>query len=169
MGSRTSGRPYLVDEDFVAAYIRDLQLRGDVGVLEAGDQVIPVYLLGQRDAFSLQVSAVSYSPGEIFTEGEKTNPVANTVLATTLALPAGIYDLVVSTMNTVSTGIRFYFQHRNDTDTGDIRQWVERSLGAGTRRLYSLAIEENERFRVLNTDQPGAGNIVWANIEAKAR
>ncbi len=171
MADRSAQLPQVIDEQFVADLIRDLQVVGTLGVLNVSDGIVPVYLLGQRTAFQFEVQDPFYAAGEVFTEDEQTNPAANFILADTGQLPAGTYDLIY-TVNQSSAAVDMSarFQHRNAANAADINSWLIGLVSKETLRLrWALTCAENERFRVLNISAPGAGVLVQATIEARIR
>jgi len=169
VAERTAIIPQSHDPVFVDDLIRQLRIEGKLGVLNVSDTIVPIYLLGQTTQLAFTVQDPFYAAGQVFTEGEQTNPAAAFVLADTTALPAGTYDIVLTGMLTLAAGLRFDFQHRNAANAANINEWVFRTAGESVRYRLSLAIAENERFRVLNQATPGAGEIVQWSIEAKVR
>lgn len=170
MADRSAALPQVIDEQFVADLIRDLQVVGTLGVLNVSDGIVPVYLLGQRTAFQFEAQDPFYAAGEVFSAGEQTNPAANFVLADTVALPVGTYDLIATIGQGGNNGLVFRFQHRNAANAADINTWMVAMPPEDTKRYrFALTIAASERFRVLNVAAPGAGVLVQASIEARIR
>lgn len=94
-GRSLTGKPQVVDEAFVDDMVRDLQVVGTMGVLDVADGIVPVYLLGQRTAFKVEIEEPSFKFTELFTEGFQGSAPAATLMAETGQLPVGIYDFWV--------------------------------------------------------------------------
>ncbi len=172
MAERGAGDiPQVIDEAFVDEMIRDLQVVGRLGVLNVSDGIVPVYLLGQRTAFQVEVQNPFFATGEFFTAGAQVNPAANTVLADTTALPVGVYDLIVEFTMT-GGGVRFLVQHRNAANAVTLTEW-QAFVGVNGPMYYrwvlGFQLAASERLRVLNSAAPGAGITAYASIAAKIR
>jgi len=167
----TAGAPQSLDDNFVADMIRDLKVVGNLGILNVADGIIPVYLLGQRTAFQVEVQSRFYAPTEVFSIGEVITPAPGTVLADTDELQGGIYDLQITIGSSVSTSesMATVVEHRDRTNTVNINAWSLPILGFGFSAFdTSLVIDVDERLRVITAGTIGSGSG-QAAIMAKRR
>jgi len=93
MARRNAAQPQVIDDKFVDDMVRDLKVVGSVGVLNVADGIIPVYLLGQRTAFQLNLATPAFEAANTFSDGAQTGTTAGDIMADTLDLPAGQYDI----------------------------------------------------------------------------
>lgn len=87
-----------------------------------------------------------------FTEGRKTNPGANTVLADTGPVPAVTGDeLFVYVVARASVNTQLALQHRDTTNTSNI-SYVEFDVPANSTVSFLLPfiVKQGERLRVIN-------------------
>lgn len=93
MAERSATRPQVIDDKFVDDMVRDLSVVGSLGVLNVADGILPVYLLGQRSAFQLNLATPAFDASNTFSAGAQTGTTAGDIMADTLVLPAGQYDI----------------------------------------------------------------------------
>jgi hypothetical protein len=106
-------------------------------------------------------AGVAYAGGGWQTEGLKTNPNADTVLADTGELTEGIYDFMLFlNVNTAATQT-FAVQYRNAANNATLKEQIL-GIGANDTLLFcigGLYVNEAERYRI----------IVRANYTGKAQ
>ena len=151
MAERRADIPQVVDEKFVDAMIRDLQVVGKLGLLNVSDGILPVYLLGQREAFKVEVQDPVFKFGELFTEGFKGSAPAGTLMADTTDLPAGDYDFWVhfGGASGIATG-RFVLRLRDAANVEKII-WTPaagQDFGGDHSLTFSMNLLENESVEV---------------------
>jgi len=169
--------PNQVQLDFpqlTADLIAQLRLTGTVGLLNFSTEVVPVFIVGDRD-LSVDAVAPLYRSAEIFS-GSSLNPVANTVVADTGQLVAGDFDLFAS-ISATGTGIglgRIELQLRNAANTATLAVLMSQvfvgALSAGGVELpqTGLVIAENERLRFQTLLQTLNGSVA-VSIGARRR
>lgn len=156
--------PNAIQLDFpllTADLIRQLNLIGTVGLLNFDPVVRPVFIVGDRD-LTVQSVEPAFTPGQI-TTGEANNPAVNTVVADSLELPVGEYDVffLVSITASVHLAASDSFQHRNAANAATLNAWNITSTAPVTEHLFmklALVIAEDERLRFI-TGTGITGNV----------
>jgi len=153
--------PLAIQLDFpllVADIISELNLTGTIGLLNFSPEVVPVYLAAARDGLVLSTTPAPTFASAGIADGKATNPAANTVIATTGALPAGTYDIVLSLSAMTGTGniVRLEIEHRNAANTITLATLAGIFIG-GTNASSQLAlpifgyeIGVNHSLRIIN-------------------
>jgi len=169
--------PQVVDPERVVDLTRLLQIRGPLGVLNVLDTIVPVVNMGDVVARSITVNQPAFRSTDIFSAGVLLAPAVGTVLADTLALPEGTYDVQLqmssNSANTFSDA--FEVQHRNAADNANLATWSfliatapDRTTGYAQQAFaYELGI--NERLRIINTLIGEAGRAFACTIFARIR
>ena len=167
MAERDPTKPQLDFPDLVAELITQLRLRGQVGLLDFSDVVIPTFLVGSRGVnFSGDPSAFS-SAGVVTSSAAI--PPANFVLIDTGPLPAGTYN-VYGHLSLIGTTAAFQvssLQHRDAANAATLTTLARLPIDATNRiaetviPLIGYEIGLNERLRVLSpSGVMTAGGIV---------
>ncbi len=158
--------PNKVQLDFpllVSDLIRQLNLTGALGVLDFSPQVVPVFIVGDRD-LSVVAEAPPFAPAQI-TTGEANNPASGTVIADTGQLPAGDYDVflyggIAATTMAVANCI---FQHRDAANAVTLNAWAIPGVAPVSISQFIplvLTIANDERLRFVT------GTIITGNVSA---
>lgn len=138
MAFRDGGIPQLDFPDLTADLIRQLRIRGPVGLLNFSDVVIPTFLVGSRGV-TFTAEPPIYAPAEMV-EGSALNPAASTQLFTTGALAAGVYDIfaALSYNASVAGGQDMAIIHQNAAG-GSLRKVLLLSF-SGTTQSSSILL-----------------------------
>jgi len=173
------GTPEVTDTVLIADLLQFLSIRGSLGRLPLADVVIPVINLGDVRTPDINVQFPVFRSTDIFSAGIQIAPAVGTVLADTVALPAGTYDVALilnaSTAGNQSSSIRL--EHRDAANAANLAQW-EHLVHSDTSALvavvwpfYSFGYEigVNERLRAINPIIGAAGNAYSATIFARLR
>lgn len=155
-----------------ADLIDQLNLTGTVGLLDFLAEVRPVFLIGSRGiTFGSQLP--DFGSAEVF-DGTGSNPAANTVIATTGALPAGTYDIAcnIASSGTGTAGQFWALQHRNAADAATLATLLSLPLN-GTQHSREAALPPigyvlalNERLRVVTPATAPAAQITTSIFAA---
>ena len=177
MAARDGLRPQIDFPQLIADVIRELNVRGPLGVLNLSDEVRPVFIIGSRSgALQVQAQPIAFPSSAVFF-GEAFSPAANTVIVDTGALPPGDYDIfaqISAQMNSVGNGA-IPLQHRNAGNTATLATLLS-SMSIGTVAAlttvlpfmgYTLAL--NERLRVVSPPTNALSGAVSATIIAQRR
>ena len=143
MAERSSSVPQSLDVDFVADMVRDLQIAGRMGVLNVSDVVVPMYLLGQRTAFAIEVVTPSYEATDWYTEGVKT--AGTPVMADTGNLAVGVYDFQM-TLNS-SAAKRFDVEWFDGSAVSKFL-WQLRAATSALQFSVSLSFAANDQLTI---------------------
>jgi len=173
------GTPEVDDPLLVADLIRLLSIKGAIGRLPLADIVIPVVSLGDVVTPQIDVRQPSFRSTDVFSAGILTAPAANTVLADTTALTAGVYDVhfTCSGENTAANAASVRFEHRNAANAANLAQWDHLIRSDGNAVLVSIwpfysfgyVLGEDERLRAIITVALAASRVVSATIFARRR
>ncbi len=170
MAEPLSPGPTAVDPELETQLIRLLSIRGTLGSLKVLDTIVPVVSMGDVVTPSISVIQPNFRSTDVFSAGVQITPPANTVLADTAALAAGIYDVIVE-MNTSDTGTGgdFLLQHRNAANAATLMTagyTHNAGLGNAFRLVFGYELALNERLRVLNEIAGVAPHrysaVIWA-------
>jgi len=165
--------PQSVDSLLVAELIRQMQVRGPLGVLGVADFVQPVYL---ADASDLQAPALIGQP--VFPSTGVFSGIAQaltpaSVLVDTNQQIAGIYDVIFGWTIAANPGgatLRFTLEHRNAANAANLASWVfAASFDMGYTFAWALRLETNERLRVVISTTFGANDQSSATIMLRRR
>ncbi len=175
MAERDAFRPQLDFPDLVAELITQLRLRGQVGLLNFSDQVIPAFLIGSR-GINFAGDLPSFNSPSAFS-GATVTPGAGAVVVDTGALPEGTYDFfaTMTVTGTVATGVASHaLQHRDAANAATlagliniITDTVNRTVTV-TLPLIGYEIGLNERLRVVSGAAMNTGSIT-ANMYVRIR
>lgn len=173
MAPRDPSKAQLDFPQLIADIIEQLQLTGQLGLLDFSDVVVPVYLIAQRDAI-VASQGPSFASAEIFS-GSVLGPANSTIIVDTGPLPAGTYDCIFGMSYTAfGATSEFILQWRNAANAADLATWPVRmsnlaeevaNIGPFTT---ALEISLNERLRWFVT-VGNAGGALSAFIMAAAR
>ena len=168
------GRPQVVNPELSVDLTRLLQIRGPLGVLNVLDVVVPVVSLGDVVTPSINIRGPTFRSTDIFSAGFQAAPPVNTVLADTLALPAGIYDVVLqfSYVETTTQAVRF--QHRNAANAANLMEMdflTDPNAAYVGPQMFPFAYElaTNERLRFIITGAGAVGSFYTSVIFARIR
>jgi len=176
MAETTPFVPQVNDPDLVVALTRLLSIIGPLGRLNVADLVVPVVIMGDVVARTVQIQEPAFRSSDIFTAGIQTAQPAGTILADTGQLTEGTYDIQVHTGQWSTTaGQRAALEIRNAANTANLIQWEVfigfLTSGGVPNLILNMALEfaANERFRVLQGASNAAGNFALAAILARRR
>lgn len=158
--------PQLDNPELVAALLSELQIVGQIGLLDFVPAVNPVFIVGSR-GLSINVEPVVYQSAEIF-DGLTLAPAVNAIIADTGQLPAGDYDLFAnigySGTATAGSGAQVSLQHRNAANAATLATLLQ--IAAATSAQvdslilpgtgYRLATNERLRVQVLSAGISGS-------------
>lgn len=168
MAPREPIRPQLDFPQLTADLIRQLQLKGQVGLLDFIDSVQPTMIIGIRDGISFNFVTPSFTSAQV-TSGEALSPAANTIVADTGPLPAGTYDLTAQ-INIVGNGAAQQYgalEHRNAANSATLATLLRQLTTTITNRsapsailpLMGYVIGASERLRVRSPNQLITGGV----------
>lgn len=163
MAEQDPTRPQAIDPEVTADLTRLLRIRGPLGILNVLDTIVPVVSLGNVVTPDINVRGPTFRSTDVFSAGLVGAPVIGTVLADTLALPAGTYD-VIGLISITETNINVVeFQHRDAANASNLMVFSFLSgpdlRNDGMDRLtlsYELAANERLRFVVIGTGSVGS-------------
>ena len=166
--------PLAIQLDFpqlTADLINQLQLTGQLGLLNFLPEVRPVFIVGER-GLSITTEEPLLLPAQI-TSGQAVNPAALTVVADSGQLPAGDYDIQLFSSCVAVTMVtgEMQFQHRNAANSASLSFWsVPMAAGTfiGNSFKMGLVVAENERVRFITNIAIAAG-MVSATIHHRIR
>ena len=168
--------PQLDNPELVAALLNELQIIGQIGLLDFVPAVNPVFIVGSR-GLSINNEPPVYQSAEIF-DGLALAPLANVVIADSGPLPAGDYDIWASIafggIATAGSSGQVVLQHRNAANAATLATLLQLAtatvsttgFGALPQTGYRLAL--NERIRVITLTQTTSG-AVTASIGVRRR
>lgn len=164
--------PQVNDPELEAAVSRLLAIVGPLGRLNVSDLVVPTINLGDVVTPVIEVRQPSFAPSEQFGGNNFLGPAANTILADTGQLVAGVYDvkLIVASDEDVIHGT-WIVLHRNATNTGNV-DTLEYALALNQGFLtltYATSFEQNERLRIENGAAISAARFASASVWAARR
>lgn len=175
MAGRDPFRPQLDFPDLVAELITQLRLRGQVGLLNFSDEVVPAFLVGSR-GINFAGDLPIFTSASVFA-GSLALPVGNTVVADTGALPAGDYDVMANLGAIGTIGVNadgYAVQHRNAANTATLATLIilimtGTHLSIETRLpLMGYRLGLNERIRAIspsvNMTAGGVTAVIFAQI-----
>jgi len=146
--------PTVVQLDFpvlTADLIDQLNLIGQVGLLDFEPSVRPVFIVGSRGLEVVSEQPV-FTTSQVFS-AQLLNPGANAVVADTGQLPAGNYDIKCWMALFINTGSGFLeLEHRNAGNTATLASWflpnvnVDGSLSENYE--FAIVVAEDERLRI---------------------
>ena len=157
--------PQITDPTTVADLVRFLQVRGDLGLLNLADIVIPTVSLGSVVEQSIQVRSPAFRSIDVFSAGLLVAPAINTVMADTTGLAVGVYDVRYAVSTTEGGRMTAAWEHRNAANAANLAT-VPLMLASGTGQFswqqdFAYEIGQGERLRIINTIA-GAGGESWA-------
>lgn len=175
MPPRDPGKPQLDFPLLIADLIAQLNIVGQIGVLDFSDTVQPMFIVGTREgALSVTSEAVDYTSAQLFSAASAA-PGLNQVLADTGQLPAGTYDIQVGySMSGDIVADFLFFQHRNAGNTADLSS-LPIARGPLDHRdatmplNFAVIVATNERLRFQIGTATTAGSRVGTWIMAKVR
>jgi len=154
-----------------ADLIAELSLVGTIGLLDFATEVRPVFIIGARN-LTVEVENPEFQSAEVFS-GDAQSPAANTVIADTTALPAGVYNItaILDGAFSLATFGVFALQHRNAANNATLATLLQLSRSGTnfanqvTLPLMRYRIGINERLRAI-TPGVATSNHVSATIFA---
>lgn len=157
MPPRDPSKTQLDNPELLAALISELQIIGQIGLIDFVPAVNPVFIVGSR-GLSINVEPPVYQSAEIFS-GATQAPAVNAIIADTGALPAGDYDIFC---NIAGSGISaavfsaITLQHRNAANAATLATLLATSHNAsgnvpvfGSLPLTGYQLALDERLRVI--------------------
>ena len=158
MPTRDPRGPQLDNPELVAALLSELQIIGQIGLLDFVPAVNPVFIVGSR-GLAINVEPPVYQSAEIF-DGTVGNSPANTVIVDTGQLPAGDYDIWANLSaagfnNLAGARVNIAVEHRNAANAATLATLLLISVGAvngvtwGHLPQTGYRIALNERIRAI--------------------
>ena len=175
MATPDPNKPQVTDPATVADLARILSIRGALGVLDVADIIIPTISVGALAPLEVAIRTPAYRSVDVFSAGLQTAPGAGTIMADTGALPAGVYDVLISwngREDNIATN--WSLQHRNAANAANLMAMIlVTQIAAGAFAANTLAIgytlANNERLRVITNTATTGGRIFSATIFARIR
>jgi len=174
MGERDPNKPQLDFPALVSDILTQLQVRGQIGLLDLDASVQPVYVAAARQGVSLgTLTTPAFLPAGIFHVLSPAPVGASTVGADTGQLPAGTYDIWAEIsggdLSVGSANRSITFQHRNAANSASLANLAQITVPQTPDRgpqqlvmpLFAYTIEENERFRWQTTGVALAANAFF--------
>jgi len=179
MPPRDPNIPQLDFPALVSDIITQLQVRGQIGLLNLQPSVQPIYIAAAREGLTLGTfSPPIFNSASVFS-GRQSNPASGTVVVDTLALPAGTYDLLAgcnADADTASADGMVNLEHRNAANTATLAIVQRLVIGDPTRHfnhtelpLIGYSIAENERFRWITAGTTAQGGATAAYVILRLR
>lgn len=168
--------PQVNDPELEVEVIRLLQIVGPLGKLNVIDAVLPTINLGNAVPTEVEVRQPSFRSTDVFSTGLQTNQAANTILADTGPLAAGVFDVMIhGSTNTTTDPASIIAEHRNAANAANLATWDYYCMTGGGNAVvwgpfhfaYEFAL--NERLRLLQSLAGGAGRTFAAVIFARIR
>lgn len=168
MAPRDPSTPQLDFPQLVADIIRQLNLTGQVGLLDFLDAVRPVYIVASREgALDFTTALPVFGSAETFF-GASINSPASTVVADTGPLPAGDYDVMANLQfngTLAAAGQTVVLEHRDAANAATLATLISLPI-TGTALnmtrdlpLTGYEIGLNERLRALSPPSAFVGGI----------
>ena len=149
MAGRNAAQPQVIDDKFVDDMVRDLKVVGSVGVLNVADGIIPVYLLGQRTAFQLNLATPAFEAANTFSAGAQTGTTAGQIMADTLVLPAGQYDIELWLDGDHGNAFQWQLFWLNAGGGNKVRHdFITNTEDGHAQVVMALELEEGERLQL---------------------
>jgi len=174
MPERDPSKPQLNFPELVRDLIADLNIIGQVGLLDFVPAVNPVFIVGSR-GLTITSQPPVFASAEIFS-GRTVQPGALAVIADTGQVLAGTFDIICYMMFAACTVVgSMQLQHRNAANSATLAAWdfgLHDSRGSynPTPLVFSLDFAVNERLRFINiTDQTNVEAQISAVIMASRR
>ena len=174
MAPRDGLRPQIDFPQLIADVIRDLNVRGPLGVLNLSDEVRPVFIIGAR-GLTVTSNAIAFTSADI-NFGDVTSPVAGTVVVDTGPLAAGTYDCLLqfSANMTIGGVSPIRAEHRNAANSATLATLASLLMVSGVPSdgqvwtpLFGYEIALNERLRLVspafNSTGGGMAGSIWAH------
>jgi len=170
-------RPQLDFPELTADLIEQLNLKGQVGLLDFIDSVQPSFIIGIREGIGFTFTAPTFTSAGVFSDFSFA-PAVNTVLADTGPLPAGNYDVKAGwswSNQTASAGCDM--QHRNAANAANLAEWPHNLQGDASVTNasfpitfgYTLALNERIRFQVTSANFSAASRVnTWIMVQRRA-
>lgn len=137
--------------------VQQFELLGKLDSLEIPPTILPVWIMGERVAGEVTATAPIY---DTWSTDEVANPAANTVLADTGALTAGIYDCCFSLTGSSGVDVPFLIQHRNAANSANVKTFNLVLSNGPLRFEFPVTLALNERLRfVVGTVGPVSGRV----------
>lgn len=162
--------PLKIQLDFpelVADLIRQLNLRGQVGLLDFKDSVQPTMLIAIKDGVGLTLNTPSFQSSEVFSNTQ-TAPPNNAIHADTGPLQAGTYDIIAGFSTGAQTAApNFELQLRDAANAVTLSGWPQAmqdatlTINASFPIVMAMELNLNERLRFQNFPVAGSGR--WAS------
>lgn len=160
MAETDSRVPQAVNPEVTANLTRLLQIRGPLGILNVLDTIVPVVSLGNVVTPDINIRGPIFRSTDVFSAGAQAAPATGAVLADTLALPDGTYDVKIAININESANRQLSVEHRNAANTAnlmvfDIPMGLDRSMMGMDKLSFSYVLAVNERLRVINSGTAG--------------
>ena len=177
MAKQDPTRPQAIDPEVQANLVRLLRIRGPLGVLNVADVVVPVVSLGNVVTPNINVLQPSFRSTDVFSVGRVLAPAAGTVLADTLNLPEGIFNVIINWSVADSIGNSLQLQHRNAANTANLMQIEWQCVATGVfemfhsfdNLIFSYELALNERLRIVTFAAGAVSSSYAAVIFARIR
>ena len=164
--------PVITDDEVLAALQRLLTIRGQMGVLGVSDIVVPTVSLGQVGTTFLIAAPPAFRSTDIFSAGVQIAPAVNTIMADTLALAAGTYDVRVE-ITSEDELIDWVLEHRNSANSANIGavSYLTKATDGGwfINPAFGYELGTNERLRLRLNDAGTVGQESLGTIWARRR
>jgi len=157
MPPRDPNKTQLDNPELVRDLLDQLQIIGQVGLLDFVPAVSPVFIVGSR-GFGINLEPPVFKSSEIF-KGQLQAPTINTVIADTGQLPAGDYDIFCNIAGSGTSSAVFVainLEHRNAANAATLSVLLATSQNAsgnvsvfGNLPLIGYRLAEDERLRVI--------------------
>jgi len=146
-------RPQLDFPELTADLIGQLNLKGQVGLLDFLDSVQPTIIVAVRQGVGFTFNPPAFAAAAVFSNSSSA-PAVNTVLADTGQLAAGVHDVIVGwSMSNNTAIVNIDLQHRNAANTATLANWPHQLQGDASVVVQSMPINfayeiaVNERLR----------------------
>lgn len=163
--------PQVNDPDLEADLSRLLKIIGPLGRLNVGDTVIPVVNLLDITTPIINVALPAYTPGEQFGGPSQVAPLAAAILADTLGLAAGVFDIMINLgCSGNANDSSFLIRHRNAANNASESEFeIPLTGGTGFSMTYADTFAVNQRLRCEIKVDTAAGERWACSIFAKRR
>ena len=149
MAQRIAGQPQVLDDKFVDDMVRDLKVVGSLGVLNVVDGIIPVYLIGQRTAFQLNLATPAFEASNTFSAGAQTGTAAGFIMADTLDLPAGQYDIELWLDGDHGNAFQWQFFWLDAANANKVRHdFITNTETGHAQVVFALDLEEGDQLQL---------------------
>jgi len=176
MAPREPNRPQLDFPQLTADLIEQLNLKGQVGLLDFLDSVQPTVIIAVREGVGFSSNPPTFQSPAVFSNSS-VGPAVNTVLADTGELIEGVHDVIFGWSMSGNTAIvNVDFQHRDAANAVTLANWPHLLQGDANvvvqslpiNFAYGIALDERLRVQIIGGSM-SAGARVNSWIMAQAR